>query len=90
MTDRTTSRAADAATVDDALRHLRRLLSTSVVNGYLHRNMQSAITAAEDRGEDCSPSTSRASGPKSRNWGSWMSTSSSRSRTPLTHSPGCG
>ncbi|MDN5805414.1 MAG: hypothetical protein L0H26_12650, partial [Microlunatus sp.] len=52
VTDRTTSRAADAATVDDALRHLRRLLSTSVVNGYLHRNMQAAIAAAEDRGED--------------------------------------
>lgn len=49
-TDSTTSRAADAATVDDALRHLRRMLTTSVVNGYLHRKVQSAITEAEKEG----------------------------------------
>ena len=51
-TDDTTSRDADAATVDDALRHLRRLITTSVVNGYLSRNMQAAINDTIERGED--------------------------------------
>lgn len=46
------ARAADAATVDDALRHLRRLITTSVVNRYLSRNMQNAIKDAFDRGDD--------------------------------------
>lgn len=45
------ARAADATTVDDALRHLRRLLTTSVVNKYLGRNMQAAIKKAIDDGE---------------------------------------
>lgn len=53
-TDSTTSRAADAATVDDALRHLRRHLTTSVVNRYLSRNMQAAINKALE--EDGDPS----------------------------------
>lgn len=44
-------RSADATTVDDALRHLRRMLTTSVVNKYLQRNMQSAIHAAYGAGE---------------------------------------
>lgn len=44
-------READAATVDDALRHLRRLITTSVVNGYLGRNMQAAIDAAFEAGD---------------------------------------
>ncbi len=48
----TTRRGADAATVDDALRHLRRLLTTSVVNRYLSRNMQAAINEAFETGED--------------------------------------
>lgn len=43
----TTKRAADAATVDDALRHLRRLITTSVVNGYLSRNMTAALQQTE-------------------------------------------
>jgi hypothetical protein len=51
-TDATTSRSADAASVDDALRQLRRTISTSVVNGYLQRNVQVALTEAEDAGGD--------------------------------------
>lgn len=51
-TAETTQRAADAATVDDALRHLRRLISASVVNRYLSRNMQAAINEAFERGDD--------------------------------------
>lgn len=51
-TEATTSRAADVATVDDALRHLRRSISTSVVNGYLQRNVQTAILQAEEVGAD--------------------------------------
>jgi type III restriction enzyme len=51
-TDSTTQRDADAATVDDALRHLRRLITASVVNRYLSRNMQAAINEAFERGED--------------------------------------
>ena len=51
-TDTKTSREADAATVDDALRHLRRTITTSVVNGYLHRDVQAAITQAEAAGDD--------------------------------------
>lgn len=50
--DTTATRAADAATVDDALRHLRRLISASVVNRYLSRNMQAAISEAYEQGED--------------------------------------
>lgn len=50
--DETTQRAADAATVDDALRHLRRLLTASVVNRYLSRNMKAAINRAAEHGED--------------------------------------
>lgn len=45
-------RAADAATVDDALRHLRRLISTSVVNKYLGREMKAAIAEATEHGEE--------------------------------------
>lgn len=48
MTD---ASAADATTVDDALRHLRRMLTTSVVNKYLSRNMQAAIKEAYEAGE---------------------------------------
>lgn len=51
-TDSTTKRDADAATVDDALRHLRRLITASVVNRYLSRNMQAAINEAYEQGED--------------------------------------
>jgi hypothetical protein len=47
----TESRAADATTVDDALRHLRRMLTTSVVNKYLQRNMETAIREAIEAGE---------------------------------------
>lgn len=46
----TDARAADATTVDDALRHLRRMLTTSVVNKYLSRNMQTAIKKAYEAG----------------------------------------
>ncbi|MGB3257773.1 MAG: DEAD/DEAH box helicase family protein [Ornithinimicrobium sp.] len=44
------SRAADAGTVDDALRHLHGLLTKSVVNGYLARDVQAAIAQAETEG----------------------------------------
>lgn len=47
-------READDATVDDALRQLRRLITTSVVNGYLARNMQAAIDDATADGSDAS------------------------------------
>lgn len=50
-TDTAAQRDADAATVDDALRHLRRLITASVVNRYLGRNMQAAINEAAERGE---------------------------------------
>ena len=49
--DAVDSRAADATTVNDALRHLRRLITTSVVNRYLQRNMQAAIREAYEAGE---------------------------------------
>lgn len=52
VTDDTLQRAADAATVDDALRYLRRGITTSVVNRYLSRNMESAIKAAIENGEN--------------------------------------
>ncbi|MFI8696681.1 DEAD/DEAH box helicase [Dietzia maris] len=45
------SRSADATTVDDALRHLRRILTTSVVNKYLQRDMQEAIRNGYTEGE---------------------------------------
>lgn len=51
-TDAPKQRDADAATVDDALRHLRRLITASVVNRYLSRNMQTAINETFERGED--------------------------------------
>lgn len=41
---------ADANTVDDALRYLRRILTTSVVNGYLRREIQAAVDKAEEDG----------------------------------------
>lgn len=44
----TLERDADGTTVDDALRHLRRHITTSVVNGYLGRNMQAAIENPDD------------------------------------------
>lgn len=50
--DAATQRDADAATVEDALRHLRRQLTVSVVNRYLSRNMQSEINAAYEQGDD--------------------------------------
>jgi type III restriction enzyme len=50
--DETARRAADSATVDDALRHLRRLLTTSIVNKYLSRDMQAAINEASEVGEN--------------------------------------
>lgn len=46
-TDETLTRDADAATVDDALRHLRRMITASVVNRYLKRNMEAAIEESE-------------------------------------------
>lgn len=53
-TDSTDIRDADAATVDDALRHLRRTLTTSVVNRYLGRNMQTAINQEFETGDPTS------------------------------------
>lgn len=50
-THMTDTRAADAATVDDALRHLRRTLTASVVNRYLGRNMQAAINKGIEAGD---------------------------------------
>lgn len=52
LSDDSSQRAADAATVDDALRHLRRLISHSVANKYVARDMQAAINAAFEDGED--------------------------------------
>ena len=43
-------RKADVDTVDDALRHMRRILTTSVVTGYLSREVQAAIAKAEAEG----------------------------------------
>lgn len=54
-TEDTATRSADAATVDDALRHLKRQITSSVVNKYLSRDMQAAIDEAIKHGED--PST---------------------------------
>lgn len=48
----TTKRSADAATVEEALRTLRRQLSTSIVNRYLARDMQAAINESIETGED--------------------------------------
>lgn len=45
-----TQRAADANTVDDALRYLRRILTVSVVNGYLKREIDSAVEAIQADG----------------------------------------
>jgi hypothetical protein len=53
-TDSTDIRDADAATVDDALRHLKRVLTASVVNRYLGRNMQAAINEAFEAGDPTS------------------------------------
>ena len=50
-TTSTDTRDADAATVDDALRHLKRVLTASVVNRYLGRNMQAAINEAFEAGD---------------------------------------
>lgn len=50
-TESTDIRDADAATVDDALRHLRRILTASVVNRYLARNMQAAINERFEAGD---------------------------------------
>lgn len=50
-TDSTDIRDADAATVDDALRHLKRVLTTSVVNRYLGRNIQQAINESFEAGD---------------------------------------
>jgi type III restriction enzyme len=50
----TTQRPADAATIEDALRTLRRHISTSVVNRYLGRDVQAAINAAVEAGENLS------------------------------------
>lgn len=52
LDEETARRGADAATVDDHLRFLRREISTSVVNRYLSRNMQAAINEAVEKGED--------------------------------------
>ena len=43
-------RDADINTVNDALRHLRRILTASVVNGYRRREAQAAIVEAEADG----------------------------------------
>lgn len=48
---KTDARSADATTVDDALQHLRRMLTTSVVNKYLSRNMQAAIRESYEANE---------------------------------------
>lgn len=50
--DDTDSRDADAATVDDELRHLRRMLSQSVVNRYIGRELQEAFREAVEAGGD--------------------------------------
>lgn len=50
ITEEHKKRAADVDTVDDALRHMRRVLTTSVVSGYLSRDVQTAITQAEEDG----------------------------------------
>lgn len=50
FTEEEAHRAADANTVEDALRHLRRILTTSIVNGYLRRETQTAIQKVEAEG----------------------------------------
>lgn len=50
--DSTGTRNADSATVDDAMRHLRRIITASAVNRYLSRNMQAAINEAYEHGND--------------------------------------
>lgn len=50
VTEEKKQRKADTDTVDDALRYMRRILTTSVVTGYLSREVQSAITEAEADG----------------------------------------
>lgn len=52
--DHTEVRDADGATVEDALRHLRRGLTVSVVNRYLARNLQAAINEAFEAGDPLS------------------------------------
>lgn len=47
-------RDADGATVEDALRHLRRLLTASLVNRYLARNMEQATFEAIEAGDPLS------------------------------------
>lgn len=47
----TNTRDSDVTTVDDALRRLRRMLSASVVNRYLGRNMQAAINEGFGAGD---------------------------------------
>ncbi|WP_458040342.1 MULTISPECIES: DEAD/DEAH box helicase family protein [Bacteria] len=49
--DFTVTRDADGSTVDDALRHLNKLITKSVVNGYLGRNITVAINEATERGD---------------------------------------
>lgn len=48
--EHTEQRDADASTVEDALRHLRRILTTSIVQGYLGREVEAAIKDAEADG----------------------------------------
>lgn len=50
--EKTLRHSADAATVEDHLRHLRRQFTTSVVNRYLSRNMQAFINEAVENGDD--------------------------------------
>lgn len=50
--EETDRRRADDTAVDDALRNVRRLLTTSVVNGYLARDSQAAIKEALEENED--------------------------------------
>lgn len=50
VSEEKTQRAADTDTVDDALRHMRRVLTTSLVTGYLRRDVQTAVEEAEAQG----------------------------------------
>jgi hypothetical protein len=44
ITEERDSRGADTNTVKDALKHTRRVLSASLVNGYLRRELEQAVT----------------------------------------------
>lgn len=50
VTEEKTQRVGDTDTVDDALRHMRRVLTTSLVSGYIRRDVQTAVDEAEAQG----------------------------------------